>query len=196
MRAGSTMRVLVVDEVSERASILREGLEKAGYEVSAQLSSALDLMQAVEQFQPDVVIIDTASPTRDVIEHIALVSRDRPRPIVMFASDGHSATIRQAVGAGVTAYIVDGLDANRVAPIIEVAVARFESFHSLRKQLADAQSKLSDRKVIERARGLIMRARKVSEDEAYASMRNLAMSRGKRLVDVAQQIIDAADLLT
>lgn len=190
------MRVLVVDEISERAAVLREGLERAGHEVSAELSSALELMQAVERFQPDVVIIDTASPTRDALEHIALVSRDQPRPIIMFASDAQSATIRQAVGAGVTAYIVDGLDANRVEPIVEVAVARFESFHKLRKQLADAQSKLSDRKIIERARGLIMRARKVSEEEAYASMRRLAMSRGKRLVDIAQQIIDSADLLT
>ena len=190
------MRVLIVDELSERAEILREGLERAGHEVAAMLSSAIDLLAAVDRFAPDIIIVETASPSRDVLEHLVVLSRDKPRPIVMFANDAQSKTIREAVRAGVTAYIVDGLDVDRVQPIVEVALARFETFQTLRTELAHANLKLSERKLIERAKGLLMHARKLSEEEAYVRMRQLAMSRGKRLADIAQQIIDASELLT
>ena len=190
------MRVLIVDELSERAEILREGLQRAGHEVAAMLSSALDLLRAVDRFAPDIIIVDTDSPSRDVLEHLVLISRDKPRPIVMFASDAESDTIREAVRAGVTAYIVDGLDVDRVKPIVDVALARFESFQGLRAELALANLKLTERKVVERAKGLLMKTRGLSEDEAYGQLRKLAMSRGKRLGDVAQSVIDAAQLLT
>lgn len=189
------MRVLIVDELRERAEILREGLERAGHEVAAHLSSAVELTDAVEKQAPDIIIIDTDSPSRDVLEHVVMVSRDRPRPIVMFANDGETDTIREAVKAGVTAYIVDGLDVGRVQPIVEVAVARFESYQALRDELAEANFKLSERKIVERAKGLLMKARGVDEQEAYAMLRKLAMNRSKRLSEVAQGLIDAATLI-
>lgn len=190
------MRVLVVSEINERASVLHEGLMRAGHEIVAHVSSARALAQAATGVQPDLIVVDAESPTRDMLTALANLGGDKPRPIIMFASDAERDTIREAVRAGVTAYIVDGLELDRIKPIVDVAMARFEDFQGLRSQLAEAQSKLSERKLVERAKGLIMQARKVSEAEAYAAMRELAMNRGKRLADVARQIIDAADLLT
>lgn len=189
------MRVLVVDDSSERTEVLREGLEQAGYEVVAALASPLELLHAVEQSRPDVIIIDTESPSRDVLEHVVMISRDEPRPIVMFASDAAPDTIREAVRAGVSAYIVDGLEASRVKAIIEVAVARFDEHQLLKTELADANLKLSERKLVERAKGLLMKARGMTEDEAYQALRRMAMDRGKRLGEIAQQLIDMSELL-
>ena len=193
------MRVLVVDELAEdleeRAAILRDGLARAGHEVVASLSSPLELLRAVERLRPDVIVIDTESPTRDVLEHLVIVSQSSPRPIVMFASDSGGEAIREAVRAGVSAYVVDGLDAGRVNSIVEVACARFEEFQRVKTELTDANLKLSERKQVERAKGLLMRSRGLSEDEAYHALRKLAMSRKQRLGDVAQQLIDSAELL-
>ncbi|MEK6244773.1 MAG: ANTAR domain-containing protein [Pseudomonadota bacterium] len=189
------MRVLVVDESEERAAILREGLAMAGHEVAASLSSPLELLRMVEDLRPDVIVIDTESPTRDVLEHLVTVSQSSPRPIVMFATDSGGKTIREAVRAGVSAYIVDGLDAGRVNSIVQVACARFEEFQRLKAELAEANLKLSKRKLVERAKGLLMQSRGMSEDDAYHALRKLAMSKKLRLGDVAQQLIDSAELL-
>jgi two-component system, response regulator / RNA-binding antiterminator len=189
------MRVLVVDESEERARILRDGLVVAGHEVVASLSSPLELLRAVEELQPDVIVIDTESPTRDVLEHVVVVSQSSPRPIVMFASDTGGEKIRDAVRAGVSAYIVDGLDGRRVDTIVEVACARFEEFQRLKAELAEANLKLSERKLVERAKGLLMQSRNLSEDEAYHALRKLAMSKKLRLGDIAQQVLEAAELL-
>jgi response regulator NasT len=189
------MRVLIVDESEERAAVLREGLVMAGHEVAASLASPLELLRAVEELQPDVIVIDTESPTRDVLEHVVIVSQSSPRPIVMFSTDGGGETIRDAVRAGVSAYIVDGLEAARVNTIVQVACARFEEFQRLKAELAEANLKLSDRKLVERAKGLLMRSRGLSEENAYHALRKLAMSKKLRLGDVAQQLIDAAELL-
>lgn len=189
------MRVLVVDDSSERTEVLRQGLEQAGYDVVAVLASSLELLEAVEQFKPDAIIIDTESPSRDVLEHVVMISRDEPRPIVMFASDDAPDTIREAVRAGVSAYIVDGLEASRVKAIVEVAVARFDEYQRLKVELAEANLKLSERKLVERAKGILMKARSMSEDEAYRALRRMAMDRGKRLGDIAQQLIDMSELL-
>jgi response regulator NasT len=193
------MRVLVIDELAEdledRAETLREGLARAGHEVVASLSSPLELLQAVERLRPDVIVIDTESPTRDVLEHLVMVTQSSPRPIVMFASDSAGEAIRDAVRAGVSAYVVDGLDAGRVNSIVEVACARFDELQRLKVELADANLKLSERKLVERAKGLLMRSRGLSEDEAYHALRKLAMSKKLRLGDVAQQLIDSAELL-
>ena len=189
------MRVLVVDDSDERAATLREGLVMAGHEVVASLFSPLELLRAVEDLQPDVIVIDTESPTRDVLEHLVIVTQSSPRPIVMFATDSGGKAIRDAVRAGVSAYIVDGLDASRVNTIVEVACARFEQFQNLKAELADANLKLSERKLVERAKGLLMQSRGMSEDDAYHALRKLAMSKKLRLGDVAQQVLDAADLL-
>ena len=189
------MRVLVVDESEERAALIGEALEAAGHELVASLSSPLELLRAVEQAQPDVIVIDTESPTRDVLEHLVVVSQSTPRPIVMFASDAGGQAIRDAVRAGVSAYVVDGMEPARVNSIVEVACARFDEFQRLRTELAEANLKLSERKLVERAKGLLMRTRSLSEDEAYHALRKLAMSKKARLGEVAQQVLDAADLL-
>jgi response regulator NasT len=193
------MRILVVDESDERAALLGEALTAAGHEVIATLSSPLELLRAVDALRPDVIVIDTESPTRDVLEHVVIVSQSSPRPIVMFASDAGGTAIRDAVRAGVSAYIVDGLDASRVNSIVEVACARFEEyqreFQRLKIELAEANLKLSERKLVERAKGLLMQSRGLSEDEAFHSLRKLAMSKKLRLGDVAKQVIDTAELL-
>ena len=189
------MRVLIVDESEERAAVLREGLVMAGHEVVASLSSPLELLRAVDDLQPDVIVIDTESPTRDVLEHVAIVSQSSPRPIAMFASDGGGESIRDAVRAGVSAYVVDGVNAQRVNTIVEVACVRFEEFQRLKTELAEANLKLSERKLVERAKGLLMRSRGLSEEDAYHALRKLAMSKNLRLGDIAQQVLDTAELL-
>jgi two-component system, response regulator / RNA-binding antiterminator len=189
------MRVLIVDESPGRAAVLRESLEAAGYEVAAALASPLELLRAVEAMSPDVIIIDTESPSRDVLEHVVLITRDQPRPIVMFANDDAPGSIREAMRAGVSAYVVDGLEASRVKSIVAVAVARFDEHQRLRAELAEANLKLSERKLVERAKGILMKARGMDEDEAFHALRRVAMDRGKRLAEVAKQVIDMADLL-
>jgi response regulator NasT len=189
------MRVLIVDESDERAALLREALTAAGHEVAASLASPLELLRTVELVRPDVIVIDTESPTRDVLEHVVMVTQSSPRPIVMFSSDAGGEAIRGAVRAGVSAYIVDGLDSNRVSSIVEVACARFDEFQRLKTELADATLRLEERKLVERAKGLLMKQRALGEDEAYHALRRLAMSKKLRLGEAAQQLIDAAELL-
>jgi len=189
------LRVLVVDESPERAEVLRDGLRRAGYEVTASLSSPLALLKTIEELQPDVIVIDTESPSRDVLEHLVVMSQHTPRPVVMFATDGAPEVIRQAVRAGVSAYVVDGLDAARVKAVIDVAVARFEDFQRLREELAEANLKLSERKLVERAKGILMKTRGLDEESAYSLLRKAAMDRKLRLGEMAQQLIDAAELL-
>ena len=189
------MRVLVVDETAGRAELLSAALVLAGYEVTASLSSPLALLKTIEQLQPDVIVIDTDSPSRDVLEHLGMVSRLTPRPVVMFTSDGSEEAIRAATRAGVAAYVVDGLDENRIKTIVDVAVARFDEMQDLRDQLAEATTQLADRKVIERAKGLLMKSRNLDEQAAFAALRKAAMDRKLKLSEVAQRIVDAADLL-
>lgn len=174
------MRVLVVDESAERAELLREALLHAGYEVTASLSSPLTLLKTIEQVRPDVIVIDTDSPSRDVLEHLVVMSQHTPRPVVMFASDGAPETIRAATRAGVCAYVVGGV---------------VEHMQRLRAELAEANQKLSERKLVERAKGLLMKERGVDEQEAYRLLRSLAMNRGKRIGEVAQDVIAASELL-
>jgi response regulator NasT len=189
------MRVLVVDESAERAEILRAGLLQAGHEVTASLTSPLALLKTIEELQPDIIVIDTDSPSRDVLEHLVMVSQHTPRPVVMFASDSEPDTIRRATRAGVSAYVVDGISVERIQPIVDAAIARFEETQILRTQLAEANQKLSERKLVERAKGLLMKSRGMDEEAAYAALRKAAMDRNLKLGEVAQRIVDAADLL-
>ena len=185
------MRVLVVDESPERAELLRDGLTQAGYEVTASLSSPVALLKTIDELEPDVIVIDTDSPSRDVLAHLVVMSQHTPRPVVMFASDSAPETIREAVRAGVSAYVVDGLEKSRIKSIIDVAVARFEDFQRLRGELADATQKLSERKVVERAKGLLMKTHGLDEATAFALLRKTAMDRKLTLAEVAQHLIDA-----
>ena len=182
------VRVLVVDE---SAGALREGLRLAGYEAAAVLSSPHALLKKVAEVQPDVIVIETDSPSRELLGHLAVVAR----PVIIFATDGAPETIREALRAGVTSFVVDGLDATRVKAIIDVAVARFEHLQRLRTELAEANLKLEERKLVERAKGVLMKTRGLDEDAAYQLLRRFAMDRKQKLAQVAQQLIDAADLL-
>lgn len=193
--AAGSVRVLLIDETRARVRVLREALQDAGYEVVQAAAAPLALMKAVERAQPDVIIIDVDSPSRDVLEHIVVMSRSAPRPIVMFASDGAEEKIRAAVRAGVSAYVVDGLEAARVKPIIDVACARFAEFQRLRGELARARESLGERKLVERAKGILMERRGLTEEAAYTALRSMAMDRKLRMTEVARSVIDAWELL-
>lgn len=183
------LRALVLGFDAERRDILSQGLEAAGHAVIAPQASAMSLVRLVREYSPDLIIIDTDSPDRDTLEHIVMVSRDDPRPIVMFSGDADSAKIKDAVRAGVSAYIVNGLAADRVQPILDVAVARFAEVQALRAELASARAKLEDRKLLDRAKGILMQTRGLSEEEAYDTMRKLAMESSQRLVEIARQVV-------
>ena len=190
------LKVMLVDDTLERVQTLRLALAQAGYEVIEHVGSTVDLHRRVAAIKPDVIIIDTDSPDRDTLENLCVISRDEPRPVVMFTHDGDSAKIREAVRAGVSAYVVDGLALERVKPIIDVAIARFEQFQALRQELAQNEEKLAERKVVERAKGILMKGRSLSEDEAYRALRQQAMDNNTRLGDVARQVIALAGLLS
>jgi len=192
---AASVKVLLIDDTRARARVLRKALQEAGYEVVRAAAAPLALLKAVERAQPDVIIIDVDSPSRDVLEHIVVMSQNAPRPIVMFARDPAQETIREAVKAGVSAYVVDGLEAARVKPIIDVACARFEEFQRLRGELAEARENLSERKLVERAKGILMQRRGLSEEAAFAALRGMAMDRKARLAEVARSVIEAAELL-
>lgn len=189
------MRILLVDDTGKDLEILRDALRETGHVIAGECHDAFTLLAMVGETKPDIIIIDSDSPTRDVLEQLFVVSRDNPRPIVLFTDDGSSDTIRAALDAGVTTYIVEGLQAHRVRPILEVAKARFDTDRALRAELEEARSELVARKRIERAKGLLMKARGLSEDDAYRALRKLAMDRQATLAAVAQQLIDAAELL-
>lgn len=189
------LNVLVIDESRSRAGDICAGLALAGYRVAAILADAANLSAEVEKLRPDVILIDTDSPTRDTLENLAVVNRALPRPVVIFTKEEGSVAIRDAVRAGVSAYVVDGLEPKRLKPILEVARARFEDTLALRREVEALSQKLSDRKLIEKAKGVLMKARGLDEEAAYGAMRKLAMARGQSLVKVARDINDMATLL-
>ena len=186
---------MLVDDSQKEVSLLNDGLKAVGYDVVEVAMSASALLDRVATLQPDVIIIDSDSPTRDTLEQLSFVNARQPRPIVLFTEDRGNATIQAALKAGVSAYIVAGMQPDRLQPILDVAVARFEQDRALREELRDAQTRLVERKAIERAKGIVMKQKGVAEEEAYRLLRKLAMDRNQRLLDVAQHVIDVADLL-
>ncbi len=186
---------MVIDESAERADLLRQGLRDADHIVVATLDSTLDILEQVERTQPDVIVIGVDSPDRDSLEHICVVSQNRPKPIVMFTQERNADTIQAAVHAGVTAYIVDGLESSRVRSILDVAVARFNQFHALQTELAQTKAEIGERKVVERAKGLLMKQRDWDEDTAFRALRKMAMDRNIRLAEAAEQVIAVTKLL-
>lgn len=189
------LRVMLVDDQPARAALLEQALRDHNYCVIARLPSAAGLAEAVAQLEPDVIVIDIDSPDRDTLEHMASLHRDNPRPVVMFAEQGETATIERAVRAGVSAYVVDGLNPARVKNIVDVAIARFREYQALRQELQTARIQLADRKQIDRAKGLLMKHRDMDEEQAYRAMRKMAMDRGQRLAEVASNIIAVFELL-
>jgi len=189
------LSVLVIDESQGRAAEICAGLTAAGYQVAALMPDTLDLSAQVQRLRPDVILIETDSPSRDTLEHLAVLGRDLPRPVLMFAKERDSKVIREAMRAGVSAYVVDGLKADRIQPLVEVAMARFEEYRDLRRERDEATRKLSDRITIDRAKGVLMKARGIDEDAAYNALRKLAMDRGQSLFDVASDVLAMAKIL-
>jgi response regulator NasT len=208
MSVAKSLRVVIVlpvhlsvepddDEAAEveRSRILRMALLEAGYNVVATLPGDAFLPERIAQIQPDMIVVDAESQGRDILEHVVMATRDERRPIVMFTDDEDTSHVRRAIAAGVSAYVAAGTPADHIKPVIEVAMARFEHEESLRRDLADARSQLEERKVVDRAKGLLMNRQGLTEQEAYARLRKAAMDKGIKLADVAQRLIDAADLL-
>ncbi len=180
---------------AERSRALRIGLLENGYNLVATLPADVFLSERLAQLQPDLIIVDAESEARDALEHVVLATRAARRPIVMFTNDEDTSHVPDAVAAGVTAYIVAGLAPQRIRPILEVAMARFAHDEALRAELAQARNALSERKTIDRAKGLLMQRQGLNEQQAYDKLRKLAMDKGLRLGEVAQRVLDAADLL-
>jgi response regulator NasT len=187
---------------AERSRSLRIALLENGFNLIAVLPSDSFLRERISQLQPDMVIVDAESEARDALEHVVMATRDERRPIVMFTNDGDSANARHAVAAGVSAYIVAGLSSERIRPILDVAMARFEQEQALRRQLADTRTaldartaELQERKVIDRAKGMLMQRHQMGEQQAYEKLRKSAMDKNLRLVEVAQRLLDAMELL-
>ena len=188
---GDTAGVIEV----ERSKSLRIGLLEAGCNIVAVLPVDAFLPDRLAQLQPDMIIVDAESQARDTLEHVVMATRDARRPIVLFTDDSDTTHVGAAIAAGVTAYVVAGLAAERVKPVLAVALARFEHEEMLRRELADARLQLTERKHIDRAKGILMQRHQIGEPEAYARIRKAAMDKGMRVADVAQRLVDAADLL-
>lgn len=179
----------------QRAEALRTGLLDAGYNIVAALPADLTLPDRIAALQPDMIIIEAESDARDVLEHIVIATRDERRPIVMFTEDDNTSSMEAAMAAGVTAYIVAGLQSERVKPVLDVAMVRFRQEQKLLDELSDTRSKLAERKLVERAKGVLMARKGLSEEQAYQKLRSMAMNRNLKLSDVAQRLLDAEDLL-
>lgn len=187
---------------AERSRCLRIGLLECGFNLVAVLPADTFLHERLQQLQPDMIIVDAESDARDALEHVVFATRDDRRPIVMFTNDNDTTHVKDAVAAGVSAYVVAGLSSERIRPILDVAMARFQYEQSLRKQLADTRTELDqrtaelqERKVIDRAKGLLMQRRGLTEQQAYDKLRKTAMDKNLRVADVAQRMLDVADLL-
>jgi len=189
------LRVLLVNDTNKQVGSLRTALVQAGCEVVEEVSSALMIPKRVAELKADIVIIDTESPSRDVLEQICVMTQDAPHPIVMVSEDTQPAAIKAAIKAGVSAYVVEDIDVGRLSAVLEVAQARFEQDQALMSQIRQAESKLNERKVVERAKGLLMQLRSMSESEAYHAMRKMAMDRNIRIIDVAQKLLAMNELL-
>jgi len=192
---AAALRVLLIDDGAHRVSVIRDELTRLGHFVVGVVDQALLIHDCVQRLKPDVVIVDSESPTRDTLEHLATVSSTSPRPVVVFAEDDSDGPMQQALRAGVSAYVIAGLQPQRLMPVLRVAIARFEQDRLLREQLGEAQTQLSERKLIERAKGILMDDVGLTEEQAFRHIRKLAMDRGQRLAQVAERIVEARDLL-
>lgn len=190
------LKILLVDDTRKQVGRLRSALMEAGFEVVEEVSSALMIPRKVASLQPDLVIIDTDSPSRDVLEQVVIVSQNEPRPIVMVSDDGQPSAIRAAIKAGVSAYVVEGIDVSRLEAVLEVAQARFEADQALKEQVRVAETRLDERKTVERAKGMLMQLRGLNESDAYNAMRKMAMDRNIRIVDVAEKLLSMNELLS
>jgi len=189
------MRIAIVDESTARASIIKEGLaELEGCEIFV-VDGREGLTSRIDEIAPDIVLIDLGNPSRDVLEEYFAVSKALARPIAMFVDEADEASIGASIDAGVSAYVVDGLHANRIRSVVDLAVKRFNAFARLQRDLAEAQGKLAERETIDKAKRILMRSRGMTEPEAYAELRRKAMSSNRRLAEIAEAVVTAHDLI-
>jgi len=188
-------RILVVEADADKARSLIEALTEAGWRNVQALGAVSALQRAIDTFAPDIVLIDMENPDRDTLEHILIVADTSARAVALFVDQTDEALTQAALSAGVSAYVVDGLQMNRIKPVLDTAIARFQVMRQMRSELNAAKKALEDRKTIERAKGILMRQRSMSEDDAYKLMRQKAMDQGRKIIDVAQALVTAAELL-
>jgi two-component system, response regulator / RNA-binding antiterminator len=190
-----SLKIVIVDESPVRAAILADGLREAGFTQVLRLDETANLLAHIYTIDPDVILIDLENPSRDVLEQMFQVSRAVKRPIAMFVDQSDSASIQASVDAGVSAYIVDGLKKERVKHILDLCISRFYAFSRLQTELEKTKTALEERKVIDRAKGILMKVKKISEEEAYALLRRTAMNESRKIAEVAQSVVTAAELL-
>ena len=189
------LKIVVVDESPVRAAILADGLREAGYTHVTLIEETTQLLARIYSLDPDLIVMDLENPSRDVLAQMFQVSRVVKRPIAMFVDQSDAASIEAAVDAGVSAYIVDGLKKERIKSILDLCISRFNAFARLKDELERTQSALNERKVIDRAKGFLMKIRNIGEADAYALLRKTAMNENKKIIDVAQSVVTAAELL-
>lgn len=192
---NSGLKIILVDENTGRSAILRRALQDKGHEVISRLEHNADLQNSSEITHADMVIVNSDIPDDEVFANLSEINKAKPKPIVMFAESTTSSATADAVKSGVNAYIVDGLEGGRVQGIIDVAIARFREFQALKDELDSTKNQLFERKIIEKAKGLLIKHKNISEDDAYKSLRDMAMDKNKRIVDIAQSLINAFELL-
>jgi response regulator NasT len=192
---GDTLSILVIDDNRIRASIIEQGLREAGHDHVTVLDRMDGMMRQIAEIAPDVIVIDLENPNRDQLEHIFQVTRAVRRPIAMFVDTSEPGSIEAAVDAGVSAYVVDGLKKERVKPILDMAISRFRAFSRLTDELEAARNELAERKTIDRAKGILMQSRGISEPEAYSLLRKTAMNQNRKIIEVAQSLVIASGLL-
>ena len=190
-----SLKIVIVDKNPVRAAILEDGLREAGHVHVVRIDETSHLLARIYAFDPDVILIDLENPSRDVLEQMFQVSRAVRRPVAMFVDQSDSASIEAAVDAGVSAYIVGGLRKERIKNILDLCISRFNAFARLQDELERARTALDERKAIDRAKGILMRARNLTEQDAYALLRRTAMNENKKIADVAQSVITAAEML-
>ena len=189
------LSIVVVEKDRERALLIIDGLRESGNHDVMVIGDETDLARRIAERNPDLVLIDVASPSRDVLEELTLASAPMERPVAMFVDQSDGSLTKAAIEAGVSAYVVDGLRADRIKPVLDAAIARFHMVHKMRAELAATRLALEERKSIDRAKGILMRARGIGEEEAYAMIRKTAMDQGRKVADVAQALVTAAELL-
>ncbi len=193
---ADTLTIVVVEEDRDRALAIVDALCDAGdYDVQV-IGNVPGLARKIAAFSPDVVLIDVDNPTRDMLEELTLASGPLERPVAMFVSGAAGSLAREAIEAGVSAYVIDGLQPERLKPVMDTAIARFQFSRQMRTELAETRRALEERKVIDRAKGLLMKARGIGEDEAYALLRKSAMDQGRRVAEVAEALVTASGLLS
>jgi response regulator NasT len=190
-----TLKIVIVDESPVRSAIIEEGLREAGFSDVVRVSETANLLARIYAIDPDVILIDLENPSRDVLEQMFQVSRVVKRPVAMFVDQSDTASIQASVDAGVSAYIVGGLVKDRVKHILDLCISRFNAFSRLQTELDQAKTALEDRKIIDRAKGILMKIKSLSEDDAYSLMRSTAMREKKKIVEIAQSIITASEML-